>query len=113
LISLSAVYVTSLTQVNRAQGAGGKPRSARLKLVPVIWKNEGEPAKGKKPATGWYKANPALGKFKRADKVRQHFRRALVNTREENSWPVPVVHRIAWRVPGPSMHGSRPVGAPG
>ena len=35
------------------------------------WEDEGHPAKGNKPATGWFATNPALGDFLRLDKVRQ------------------------------------------
>jgi phage terminase large subunit-like protein len=40
------------------------------------WTFEGEPASGDKAATGWYKANPALGDFVRLDKMREECKQA-------------------------------------
>ena len=50
------------------------------------WTLEGEPAKGRKPATGWYKANPALGAFLPIDRIRQEFQAALEMPTQQNSF---------------------------
>ena len=50
------------------------------------WTFEGEPAKGKRPATGWYKANPALGDFLPVDKVRAACEKAKRLPAEQNSF---------------------------
>lgn len=50
------------------------------------WTVEGNPAKGSKPATGWYKANPALGDFLPVDRIRDEFRKALELPTEQNSF---------------------------
>lgn len=50
------------------------------------WTFEGEPAKNGKPATGWYKANPALGDFLPIDRIRSEFRTALEVPTEQNSF---------------------------
>ena len=50
------------------------------------WTEEGVPAMAGKPATGWYKANPSLGKHLQIDKVREEFRRAQANPMQQNSF---------------------------
>ena len=50
------------------------------------WTFEGEPATDGKPATGWYKANPALGDFLPIDKVRESFQKAISLPSEQNSF---------------------------
>lgn len=50
------------------------------------WTKEGEPAKGGKPATGWYKANPALGEYLPIERIRDEFRTALEMPTEQNSF---------------------------
>jgi len=50
------------------------------------WTVEGKPAKGNKPATGWYKANPALGEFLPLDRIRQEFTEALEMPTQQNSF---------------------------
>ena len=50
------------------------------------WTVEGEPAKGRRQATGWYKANPALGYFIPIDRIRQEFKEALEVPTVQNSF---------------------------
>lgn len=50
------------------------------------WTHEGEPAHEGKPATGWYKANPALGDFLPIERIRTEFRSALEMPTEQNSF---------------------------
>jgi len=50
------------------------------------WTVEGQPAKGKQPATGWYKANPALGDFLPIERIRDEARTALEVPAEQNSF---------------------------
>lgn len=50
------------------------------------WTFEGEPAKGKKPATGWYKANPALGDFLPIEPVRRAAEKAKELPTEQNAF---------------------------
>ena len=50
------------------------------------WTHEGEPARGGRPATGWYKANPALGDFLPIDRIRDEARTALEVPVEQNSF---------------------------
>ena len=50
------------------------------------WTFEGMPAKGSKPATGWYKCNPALGDFLRIDRVRADAEKAKRLPSEQNSF---------------------------
>jgi phage terminase large subunit-like protein len=50
------------------------------------WTHEGQPAKNGKPATGWYKANPALGDFLPIERIRQEFRSAHEIPTEQNSF---------------------------
>jgi len=50
------------------------------------WTIEGQPAKGKTPATGWYKANPALGDFLPIERIRDEARTALEVPTEQNSF---------------------------
>ena len=50
------------------------------------WTFEGEPAKGRKPATGWYKANPGLGDFVRIERVRADAEKAKRLPSEQNSF---------------------------
>lgn len=50
------------------------------------WTKEGHPAAEGKPATGWYKANPALGSFKRIEKMREEFEDAKRSPSSENSF---------------------------
>jgi len=48
------------------------------------WTFEGEPAQGDRPATGWYKVNPALGDFLRVEKVREAIKKAIQVPSEQN-----------------------------
>ena len=50
------------------------------------WTLEGEPGTKTKPATGWYKANPALGDFLPVDKVRAACEKAKRLPAEQNSF---------------------------
>ena len=50
------------------------------------WTDEGKPASGKRAASGWYKANPALGEFLPIDRVRQEFHAALEMPSQQNSF---------------------------
>lgn len=50
------------------------------------WTFEGEPEKDGKPATGWYRANPALGDFLRIEKVREAAEKAKRIPSEQNSF---------------------------
>lgn len=50
------------------------------------WAFEGEPARRGKPATGWFKANPALGDFLRVEKVREAAEKAKRVPAEQNSF---------------------------
>jgi len=50
------------------------------------WTLEGEPARGTKPATGWFKANPGLGDFKRLDLMRKDFQKALRLPAQQSSF---------------------------
>ncbi len=50
------------------------------------WTFEGEPAHDGKPATGWYKANPALGDFLPIERLRAEFKSALEVPTEQNSF---------------------------
>lgn len=50
------------------------------------WTYEGEPAHDDKPATGWYKANPALGDFLPIDRVRAEAKTAIELPTEQNSF---------------------------
>lgn len=50
------------------------------------WTFEGAPASRGKPATGWYKANPALGDFLPVDRIRAECRKALELPSEQNSF---------------------------
>ncbi|RPJ22713.1 MAG: hypothetical protein EHM35_17965, partial [Planctomycetaceae bacterium] len=50
------------------------------------WTHEGEPARNGKPATGWYKANPALGDFLPIERIRDEARTALEVPTEQNSF---------------------------
>lgn len=50
------------------------------------WTYEGRPARKGRPATGWYKANPALGDFLPIEKVREEFRTAMEMPSEQNSF---------------------------
>lgn len=50
------------------------------------WTQEGQPARGKQPPTGWYKANPALGDFLPVDRIREEARKAMELPAEQNSF---------------------------
>jgi len=50
------------------------------------WTNEGQPATKNRPATGWYKANPALGDFLPIDRIRNEFKTAIEMPSQQNSF---------------------------
>lgn len=51
------------------------------------WSYEGHPARGRRKATGWYKANPALGDFLSLEKVREAAKKAKkVVSQQHNFW---------------------------
>ena len=50
------------------------------------WTHEGRPATKANPATGWYKANPALGEFLPIDRIRNEFKTALEMPSQQNSF---------------------------
>lgn len=50
------------------------------------WTFEGEPGRGSKPPTGWYKANPALGDFLPIDRIRNEFQTAIEMPSQQNSF---------------------------
>jgi phage terminase large subunit-like protein len=50
------------------------------------WTFEGEPAKNGKPATGWYKVNPALGDYLPIERIRAEYRSALEMPTQQNSF---------------------------
>jgi phage terminase large subunit-like protein len=50
------------------------------------WTAEGGPATKKKPASGWFKANPSLGYHLSIDKVREEFLQAKNNPSQQNSF---------------------------
>jgi phage terminase large subunit-like protein len=50
------------------------------------WTFEGQPESKGKPATGWYRVNPALGDFLPIDRIRQEFAKALELPSEQNSF---------------------------
>lgn len=50
------------------------------------WTLEGDPATKKKPATGWFKANPSLGYHLPIEKIREEFRQAQNNPSQQNSF---------------------------
>lgn len=56
------------------------------------WQDEGKPARYNSkgtciaPATGWYKANPALGTYLKVEKIREEYQKALRIPGEQNSF---------------------------
>jgi phage terminase large subunit-like protein len=50
------------------------------------WTYQGEPEHDGKPATGWYRANPALGYFLSLETLREDFKTALEMPAEQNSF---------------------------
>ena len=50
------------------------------------WTLEGGPAKNGRPATGWYKVNPAAGDYLPIEKIREQFRRVEANPAAQNSF---------------------------
>jgi len=50
------------------------------------WTNQGKPAIGDRPATGWFKANPSLGHHLHIDKIDEEFQQAKNNPSQQNSF---------------------------
>ena len=50
------------------------------------WENEGEPATATREATGWYKANPALGHFLPIERIREEAEAAKEAPTQQNSF---------------------------
>lgn len=50
------------------------------------WRVVGKPATGKKKATGWFKANPGLGVYKRLDMMKEFYRKAKLTPGNENAF---------------------------